>query len=205
MHAGNGLEIHFRIVERAFEIAIHTQPVHMAALGDLFFSHHRDVVFRLASYRARIAAGAGVEVNRHPPLVLLVLPLRKQRKILRDTLLFRTGEFRIFVEFGVSGGAERIALLHGLGVLSVSELLAARFPLDIDSSALPKRASPSQGVGIESYTIGDFSSTGASVAEMNSQGFVGMSGHNPYRTIHLAALELDLNHVAGGDSIALRA
>ena len=40
---------------------------------------------------------------------------------------------------------------------------------------------------------------------MNGQGFVSLTGHDPYRTIDLAALKLDLHHVAGGDPIALGA
>ena len=140
-----------------------------------------------------------------PHLCCLYSHCGNSERSFANALLFRTGEFRVLVKFGVSGGAERIALLHGLGVLSVGEFVAARFPRDAGARALPKRAGRSQGVSIESNTVGDFSGASAPVAEMNGQGFIGLSGHNPYRTIHLAALELDLHHVAGGDPIVLRA
>ena len=51
--------------------------------------------------------------------------------IVRRHLLFRTGKFRIAVIFGEGGDAERIALLHGLGVLRIREIVAV--PLRVRS------------------------------------------------------------------------
>src|SRR5207253_1982339 len=51
------------------EIAIDPQPVHRPAMGDLQFADDRDIVLRLAGDDARAAAGAGIQIDRHSPLL----------------------------------------------------------------------------------------------------------------------------------------
>ena len=73
LHAGNGLLDHFGIVLIARVVAIHADPVHFAAAQHLIFADHRSVVFRHAGDHAGVAAGAGRQVDRHAPLVALVV------------------------------------------------------------------------------------------------------------------------------------
>ena len=62
--------------ERVRIIAINANPVHFASPHHLFFAHYRDVVFRLASDDAGVAAVAAIQVNRHRPFVALVRKFR---------------------------------------------------------------------------------------------------------------------------------
>ncbi len=53
-------------------ITVDANPLHRAALGHLILADDGDVVLRLAGHHARVAARAGVQINRHAPLVLRV-------------------------------------------------------------------------------------------------------------------------------------
>src|SRR4051812_40420764 len=67
MHAGHRLEEARWIVELAGEIAIDTQPLHLAAPPDLILADDRDIVFRIAGSDTGIAADAGIEIDHHAP------------------------------------------------------------------------------------------------------------------------------------------
>ena len=54
---------------RARVVAIDSNPMHGATMADLQFADDRDVVFRLAGNDTGAATGAGVEIDRHPPLL----------------------------------------------------------------------------------------------------------------------------------------
>ncbi len=54
-------------------IAVHADPVHLAAAQHLILADHRNVVLRLAGDHAGVAAGAGRQVDRHAPLIALVV------------------------------------------------------------------------------------------------------------------------------------
>ena len=75
LHARDGLKVHERVVHAALVIAIDTQPVHLAAAGDLVFADDRDVVLGLASHHAGAAADAGGQVDGHAPFVAFILML----------------------------------------------------------------------------------------------------------------------------------
>ena len=51
------------------EIAIDPQPVHRPAMGDLQFANDRDIVLRLACDDTGAATGAGIQIDRHSPLL----------------------------------------------------------------------------------------------------------------------------------------
>ena len=76
-------------------VRIHTQPVHLAAAQHLVLADHRDVVLRLASDDARVAADAGVDVDGHAPLVAVVLVVRVQGQRLRRRLVSFVDRLRI--------------------------------------------------------------------------------------------------------------
>ena len=74
VHAGNGLEDHLRVAGRlAGEVPVHPDPVHLAPLRHLGLADDRHVVLALARDHARVAADARVQVDRHPPLVPLIV------------------------------------------------------------------------------------------------------------------------------------
>ena len=75
-----------RILARGAKIAVHAEPVHLAAAGDFVLADDGDVVLRLAGEDARPAAGARRQVDRHAPLVVEVLLLGPQRGGRRDVL-----------------------------------------------------------------------------------------------------------------------
>ena len=54
------------------EVPIDPQPMHFPTAEDLLFTDDRDVVLGLASHHAGVAASALVEVDSHPPLVILI-------------------------------------------------------------------------------------------------------------------------------------
>src|SRR5207302_8351081 len=71
VHAGQGLEVELaRALGRSFDVAVYTQPMHLAAAADLIFADHRDVVLGLARDDTGAAAGASGEVDDHAPLVI---------------------------------------------------------------------------------------------------------------------------------------
>src|SRR4030095_15233887 len=74
VHAGNGLEDDLRAAGGlAGEVPVDPDPVHLAPLRDLDLADNRHVVLALAGRHARVAADAGVQVDRHPPLVALIV------------------------------------------------------------------------------------------------------------------------------------
>ena len=107
--------------------------------------------------------------------------------------------------FGESGGAERIALLHGLGVLRGGELVAVRLTLNAGAGGMPQRVRGSQRIRVESDAVGDPASAGASVAEVNRHGFIGVPWKHPHRALNLSTGRLNLDDIAGGDAVMLRA
>src|SRR4029077_16382908 len=69
LHTRYRLEIRFGIIAVALIVGVHAQPVHVASDDDLLLAHNRNVIFRLASDNAVVAAYAGVEVDSHAPCV----------------------------------------------------------------------------------------------------------------------------------------
>src|SRR5690606_8364843 len=64
-----------------FEVGVDANPVHFAAALDLLLADHRNVVLGHTGRDAHATPGAGVEVDRHAPLVAVVLVLRIERDI----------------------------------------------------------------------------------------------------------------------------
>jgi hypothetical protein len=74
VHAGNGLDDDLGAAGRiAGEVPVDPDPVHLAPLRDLTLADDRDVVLALARRYARVAADARIQVDRHPPLVTLIV------------------------------------------------------------------------------------------------------------------------------------
>src|SRR4030095_3618980 len=112
LHAGNWLEDDLRAAGGlAGEVPIHPQPVHLAAFLDLDLAHDGHVVLALARRHARVAADAGVQVDRHPPLVaLLVGMLLPEREVMRFLLEDTVGAV---VRLRRAWGFRRMRILRG--------------------------------------------------------------------------------------------
>src|SRR6185369_3213346 len=72
MTAENRLEGYLWIILCTLVITVDSDPVHFAATTNFVFSHHRYVVFSLATYYAGAAACAGIQVYGYPPSVFFV-------------------------------------------------------------------------------------------------------------------------------------
>ena len=57
----------------AGEVPVDADPLHLAPLRDLGLADDRHVVLALAGDHARVAPDARVQVDRHPPLVTLIV------------------------------------------------------------------------------------------------------------------------------------
>src|SRR5207253_9729863 len=74
LHAWNRLEHDLGVAGGlAGEVPVDPQPMHLAPLRDLGLADDRHVVLALAGDHARVAADAGIQVDRHPPLVALIV------------------------------------------------------------------------------------------------------------------------------------
>ncbi len=110
VHARDRLLHDFGVLFVPLEVTVDPQPMHFPAVGDLFFTDDRDVVFALASDDAGVAADALVQVDRHPPLwdvrFVFADPLdrlleRRSRPLIadrRDVRPFRLGELGDLLE-----------------------------------------------------------------------------------------------------------
>ncbi|CAD77715.1 hypothetical protein-transmembrane prediction [Rhodopirellula baltica SH 1] len=73
VHAGDRFLNDVSNVWIALEVAVDSQPMHFAAVADLFFADDRHVVFALTSNHAAVATKALGQVDRHAPLRHLLL------------------------------------------------------------------------------------------------------------------------------------
>src|SRR4029077_20706879 len=92
LHAWNRLEHDLRVAGGlAGEVPVDPDPMHLARVPNLNLADNRHVVLALAGHHARVATDAGVQVDRHPPLMAFVVgTLREKREVLR--LLFEDAE-----------------------------------------------------------------------------------------------------------------
>ena len=54
------------------EVTIHPDPGHFTTTQDLILTHNRDIILGLTSHLTGRAAQAGIEVDRHRPLVIRI-------------------------------------------------------------------------------------------------------------------------------------
>ena len=141
-------------------IPVDADPVHLAAADHLVPADDRNVVLRLAGDDAGLAAGAGVEVDRHSPLVQTVefgrriegIAARDLRRLFRQRLFRgflvvgrtvrleadRRDECRVALELVDIGLANDLAALHRPVLLGVGEGLP-RAGDDLDRRAHGER------------------------------------------------------------------
>src|SRR5580704_10464286 len=136
-------------------------------------------------------------------MAITVIPERKHCVCVRDVILRRPGEFRIFVISGEGRDTEGIALLHRLGVLRRGELIPTRLSGDSGSGVYPRRCGVADRVGVKADPVCNPARLRAAVPEMDRDRFIGMPRHDPYWTIYCTSAKSDLNYVSGRNSVAL--
>src|ERR1043165_1090429 len=202
VHAGDGHEVDARgAFDRAAEVCVNPEPVHLARARDLLFADDGDVVLGLAGDDAGVAADARRDINRHAPaiaaqpllIVLRVIEGRVERFILfRMSVLARRfgrlllalarrGERRVARPFGVGSVADDLAPLHTeVNLRAGQRVLFARLP-DAEARRGPQRVGGAQLVGVEAehglvvQISADAARTPAPVAEMNRDDTVGLA------------------------------
>jgi len=80
LHAGHRLESHLSVIDfirgdviRRLEVTIQSNPMHFSLIEYLLPANHRNIILCLAGNDTGVAARTGVEINRHSPLLTLVL------------------------------------------------------------------------------------------------------------------------------------
>src|ERR1043165_4952137 len=79
MHTGHWLMKRLRVALVTHVVAINSEPMHFARVHDLFFPNHLNVVLGLAGDDAGVTARTRTSINRHPPRITFILPLRVER------------------------------------------------------------------------------------------------------------------------------
>jgi len=93
----------------AHVIAVVANPVHVSTIAHLLLAHHLHVVFARARHDAGVAPGTGIQVNRHPPLILVVGVVLVLLLVFRVVLL---PDHRVL-----------LLLLHGSGLIGAAPTL----------------------------------------------------------------------------------
>jgi hypothetical protein len=203
LHARHGLEIGFRVVRRTAVIGVHAQPVHLAPAQHLFLADDRDGVLGLAADHAGVAADAGVDVDRHPPLVAVVLEVGIQRDGARRRLVVRAHGSGIADELVARDRAHHPAAFHQVVVLRAGERELLAGACDLDARPERQRVGRADGVGVEPGAAGDAPAARAPVAEVHGDAVVRMADDLEQRAADRAAVMLQLDDV--GDDLAVLA
>ncbi|PYX22190.1 MAG: hypothetical protein DMG82_15295 [Acidobacteria bacterium] len=182
--------------------------MHVAPLHNLFLADDGDVVLRLACDHAIVAAHTGVQIDGHAPGIFLlgVVDVRVERQLARRLLFLR--ELRllaIFLEARFPNQRPMCAVgrVHGLIALGGSEFVGrARFR-EFASGRDPQRRRRAQRVDIEAGARSGATGARASVAKVDGDGIVGMSGLHPDRPGNFAPREFDRDHVLRLELFAL--
>src|SRR6202035_3518205 len=194
LHAGDRLVVGHGVVKAAGDVAVDAQPVHLALLQHLLLADRRDVVLRLAGDDAGAAAGTDVQVDRHRPLVALVLVGRVEARRLR---LFPLGlgvdEVGIGLPLGEGAGAHRLAdgglagggrdlllaALQQVVVLGAGEGEGVAGLADAGARQQPEVRRGAQRVGVGAVAGGDAAGAAAPVAQVQGGAAVGVAGLHP--------------------------
>ena len=125
LHAGHGLKMHRGLLRSAVEIAVDTNPVHLAPARDLVLADDGDVVFRLARHDAGVAARATAEIDRHRPGVILVREGGIKIVLRIGGWIFLRQTVRIEMVIGQGLHADDVAAFHGKMMLGGGQRVGA--------------------------------------------------------------------------------
>src|SRR6185436_13606302 len=138
-----------------------------AAAQDLVLADHRDVVLGLAPDDAGVAADAGVDVDRHAPLVALVRVLGNERQRARRGLVAFMHDLRIALELLTRDRANHPTAFHEVVVLRARQGIAIAGLRDFEAAIEPERLGCPQRPGVESRPGPDLPATRPAVPQMD--------------------------------------
>ena len=173
-----------RVSIDAGEVVVDADPVHLAVAIDLLLADDRDVVLGDAGDHAGAAAGARREVDRHAPLVALVLVVRVERERLRKRVRHVRDDFGLVRVLRERDDAGRMPALHRVVILCRGEQIAIAGLDDLEAGAEPGRVRRAQPVGVEGLGFArgaDASGHAAAVAEEHGDRLIGLARHDEDR------------------------
>ena len=189
------------------EVVVDADPVHLAVDADLLLADDRDVVLGHARDDAGAAAGAGRQVDRHAPLVALVLVVRVQRERLRKRVRHVLDDFGLVRVLRERDDARGMAAFHRVVVLRRGEQIPIAGLDDLEAGAEPGRVRRAQQVGVERLRFlargADASGHAPAVAEKHRDRLVGLARNDEDRHArgHAAVAQLDDVAVDRGSSL----
>ena len=179
---------------------IDANPVHLASGRDLLLADDRDVVLGRARHRARAAARARGEVDRHAPLVSLVgmVGVHRERPWKAVHLMVDDGRLvRVLLERRDPDGH---ASFHQMVLLRRREQVAVAGLRDLEAAAEPRGVGGAKEVGVERLGAvrggADPAGQTPAVAEKHRDGLRGMAGDPEHGHARGVAAIAQLDHVA---------
>src|SRR5262245_2850543 len=136
MHAWHRLAVDFGISETPRKIKGAANPWHLATFGDLKFTDDRNVVFSLTRKRTSVTADAGIEVDRHPPLVSCVtefIGIIEGVIACGPRLGSRADRLRIRQKFRERALANNVATFHTMMLLRAREQVGCPGFVDLNA------------------------------------------------------------------------
>src|SRR6266700_639590 len=97
-----------------------------------------------------------------------------------------------------------VGRVHTLHALGGGEFVGVSGLANLYAGGDPRGGGGAQGVGVETLRSADAASAGASVAEGDGNGVVGMAGLNPDGARDFLAVEFEFDYVFGRDVETLR-
>ncbi len=204
LHARHRLVQCPRVAGIAFPVAVDPDPVQGVPARDLDLADGRDVVLRLASDDARVAAGARVQVDRHAPGVHVRL-IRTVESVLGPGRLHHLlRELRVlFVLFERPRPHERPPL-HVLVMLRRHELVRPAGLRDLQSRLPPERVRRAERVGVEAGLRAELARPRAAVPQGERRRVVRMARKDPRRGLDRAPAAGEPQDVFAGNPEARR-
>ncbi len=170
--------------------------MHLAAAQHLFLADDRDVVLRLAADDAGVAADAGVDVDRHSPLVAFVLELGIQRDRPRRRFVLLVHRLRIPDELVACDRTNEIPPLHQVVILRARERICRADRHDLEAAAEIHRVRRAERVGVEASALRDAAGARSPVPEVHGNRIVGMADDDESGAANRAAFVAQLDDVA---------
>jgi len=215
-----------RVLRVAALVAVHADPVHLAAAEHALLAHHGHVVLGLAGDQARIAADALRQIDRHAPgaaFVFRLLPQRFERRQVHDV----AREMRVLGGLPSVLGERELAHelaqamaagLHPHGVDGMVLLRGGQGPFapgggkartgdEVHGPACAERKDvDAHGRDVAPRVAAHLAGCGAAVAQRHRDAPRGLAGHDQGRDLHLtpAAVERDQRAVPDAEPLGGR-
>ncbi len=161
----------------ADEVAVETEPVHLAPHDDLLLAHDRHIVLGLTRHDASVAAGAGIQIDCHRPLVRRI---QRRMAVERDVRLLalmhhKLCEIRLLAELRERSFAHERATLHAPVLLRDREgVFLARRTCSRAGCEVRRRGRP-QLIGIEAGEVSNRAAAVLAISKRNSDRAVGVT------------------------------